>query len=263
MFLSAPGKTPYDLNFNLLGFPVRVHPAFFILPALFSQGFMRLYSEELNAGVVILIIASVFFLSVLIHELGHTLAFRFFGIDSHIVLYWMGGLAIPGGGMGAWNGGRTKRLNPNEQIVVSLAGPAAGLLLGGLFVLIAYGITGSIRIAWMGPIPMFWYDAVGILESAPLDLFVRASIMINIILNLFNLLPVFPLDGGQVARQLFVKADPYTGARNSMMLSMAVAVIIALLALSNKDSFLAIFFGFMAWSNFQALSMQGGGRRPW
>ena len=261
MFLSAPGKTPYDLTFNLLGFPVRVHPAFFILPVLFGQGF---FNDQLNAGFVVLIIAAVFFLSVLIHELGHTLAFRYFGIDSHIVLYWMGGLAIPGGGMGAWNGGRTKSLNPNEQIVVSLAGPVAGLLLGGFFVLLAFAITGSVRFVWFGPIPMFTYTSAGILESVPLDLFVRASIIINIVLNLFNLLPVYPLDGGQIARQLFVKADSYTGARNSMILSMAVAVFIALISLNQKDTFMAMFFGFMAWSNYQTLAQGGGGgRRPW
>lgn len=261
MFLSAPGKTPYDLSFNLLGFPVRVHPAFFILPVLFSNSF---FEAGLNTGVVVIVIAAVFFLAVLIHELGHTLAFRYFGIESHIVLYWMGGLAIPSGGMGSWKGGRSRSLNPTEQIIVSLAGPIAGLLLAGVFILVAFLITGSIGMAWFGPIPFpsFPTEDTIFANSAPLKLFVLASISINIILNLFNLLPVFPLDGGQVARQIFIKADTHAGARKSMMLSMAVAVFIALFAMSEGDSFLGIFFGFMAWNNYQQLMFQGG-RRPW
>ena len=264
MFLSEPGKTPYDLKFNLLGFPCRVHPGFFVLPVLFSQGF---FQPGLNAGVVVIIIAAVFFLSVLVHELGHTLAFRYFGIDSHVVLYWMGGLAIPGGGMGSWKGGRTRSLKPNEQIVVSLAGPVAGLLLAGFFVLVAFVITGKISVHWAGPIPFVRYAAEGTIlaDSKALNLFVFANIIINIFLNLFNLLPVYPLDGGQISRQLFVKADPYAGVRKSIMLSLGVAVFITVYALSKKDTFLGVFFGFMAWSNYQTLMFQGGGggRRPW
>lgn len=275
MFLSAPGKTPYDLSFNFLGFPVRVHPAFFILPVLFSQGFMKLYSGSsglgeqlelgtLNAGVVVFTIAAVFFVSVLVHELGHTIAFRYFGIDSHIVLYWMGGLAIPENGMGSWRGGRTRSLTPNEQIIVSLAGPVAGLLLAAVFILVAYLLTGSFLFWWSGPIPNFQYVASGVLgDLTVVDLFVRASIFINVILNLFNLLPVFPMDGGQIARQFFIKGDPHTGARKSVMLSLGISVFIALYAMSQGLSFLGFFFGFMAWNNYQQLMFQGGGRRPW
>jgi len=265
VFLSEPGQTPYDLRFNLLGFPCRVHPAFFILPVLFSQSFM---SGGLNTGVCILIIAAVFFLSVLVHELGHTLAFRYFGIESHIVLYWMGGLAIPGGGMGSWKGGRSRNLKPNEQMIVSVAGPIAGLLLAAFFVAVLFVLTGPLTLRWLGPFPFPGYDPTGTIlaDSAPLKLFITASIIINVVLNLFNLLPVYPLDGGQIARQLFVKSDPWAGMRNSLFLSMGVAVFIALYALSSKDTFLAIFFGFMAYSNYQALTMGGGGgpgRRPW
>jgi Zn-dependent protease len=96
-------------------------------------------------------------------------------------------------------------------------------------------------------------------------MFIFVSIVINVVLNIFNLLPVFPLDGGQIARQLFVKADPWAGVRKSVILSMCVAVFVALYSMKQGDTFLAIFFGFMAWSNYQSLTMGagGGGRRPW
>jgi Zn-dependent protease len=265
VFLSAPGKTPYDMNFTILGFPCRVHPAFFILPVLFSNAFM---TPGLNAGVVVLIVAAVFFIGILVHELGHTLAFRYFGVESSVVLYWMGGLAIPGGGTGSWSGGRTRSLKPNEQIIVSLAGPVAGLLLALFFTAILVVLSGGIHINWLGPFPIPWENSTEgtiLADSPSLLMFIRASIIINIILNLFNLLPVYPLDGGQIARQLFVKVDPWAGVRKSAILSMCVAVFVALVALKNGDTFMAIFFGYMAWSNYQSLTMGagGGGRRPW
>ncbi len=267
MFLSEPGQTPYDLKFNFLGFPCRVHPAFFILPVLFSGAFSGMFG--LNTGICMLIVAAVFFISVLVHELGHTLAFRYFGIDSRIVLYWMGGLAIPGGGMGSWGGGRTRSLKPNEQIIVSLAGPVAGLLLALFFTAVLVVLTGEVFIQWLGPFPVPWEksaEGTVLLDVPPLHMFIRVSIIINIILNIFNLLPVFPLDGGQIARQLFVKADPWAGVRKSVILSMCVAVFVALYSLKTGDTFLAIFFGFMAWNNYQSLMMgggSGGNRRPW
>ncbi len=265
MFLSAPGKTPYDMNFTILGFPCRVHPAFFILPVLFSQSFLQ--SFDVNAGAGVLIVAAVFFIGVLVHELGHTLAFRHFGIESSVVLYWMGGLAIPGGGTGSWKGGRTRSLKPNEQIIVSLAGPVAGLLLAAFFVAILFAITGELSVRWFGPFPLPQYDTTGTIlaDSSSLHMFIFVNIVINVVLNIFNLLPVFPLDGGQIARQLFVKADPWAGVRKSVILSMCVAVFVALYSMKQGDTFLAIFFGFMAWSNYQSLTMGagGGGRRPW
>lgn len=266
MFLAEPGHTSFDLRFSFLGFPVRVHPAFFILPVLFSQGFI---SPQVNAGIAIMIMITVFFVGVLVHEIGHTLAFRYFGIESHVVLYWMGGLAIPGGGGGGnvpWKSTRTRSLQPNEQIVVSAAGPIAGLLLAGVFILMLAALGCSMRVGWIaGAIPVPIFDVAGtFLEGRPaLIKFFEASILINIFLNIFNLLPVFPLDGGQIARQLFVKADPWGGVRNSVILSIAVAVFIALLSLKQGDQFLAFFFGFMAWNNYQMLAQGGNNKRPW
>jgi len=200
-----------------------------------------------------------------VHELGHTLAFRYFGIESHIVLYMMGGLAIPGGGMGSWKGGRSRSLKPNEQIIVSLAGPVAGLLLAVFFVAVLIALTGSVSLQWLGPFPLPAYDPTGTIlaDSAPLRMFVWASIVINVVLNIFNLLPVYPLDGGQIARQLFTKFDPWAGVRNSIILSMAVAVFIALYALKSQDTFLGLFFGYMAYMNYQSLMNESGGRKPW
>ena len=145
MFLSEPGKTPYDLNFNLLGFPCRVHPAFFVLPVLFGAG---LGSGEINAGVGILLMAVVFFISILVHELGHALAFRYYNIPSRVVLYWMGGLAIPDSG--GWRGARSRALTPEQQIVVSGAGPAAGLLLALVAALLLVSVGSTASLGWAG-----------------------------------------------------------------------------------------------------------------
>ena len=95
MFLSEPGRTSYDLEFSCFGFPVRVHPAFFIMPLLLGRG---LITPEVNTGVGLVLVTAIFFVSILVHELGHALAFRYYGLPSRIVLYWMGGLAIPDSG---------------------------------------------------------------------------------------------------------------------------------------------------------------------
>lgn len=258
--LSEPGTTPYDINFDFLGFPCRVHPAFFVLPILFGAG---LGGPEMNAGVGILLMAVVFFVSILVHELGHALAFRKYGIPSRVVLYWMGGLAIPDNG--GW-GGRGKSLTPEQQIVVSGAGPAAGFLVALLATLAFVALGSTVELGWMGPIPrpVFTLDPSSILATnEPLRILLLMFVIVNIFLNLLNLLPVFPLDGGQISRQLFIKADPWGGVRKSMMLSIGVAVLAAVLAFKSNDSFIGIFFGFMAWQNYQTLQQGGGTRRPW
>ena len=115
--LAEPDRTPYDLRFRFLGFPVRVHPWFWIATLLLNgDGLLRLGPEYLLIWIVVV------FVSILVHELGHALAFRRFGADADIVLYAFGGLAIPTNSIA----GRGRR------ILVSLAGPIAGFVLFGI-----------------------------------------------------------------------------------------------------------------------------------
>lgn len=256
MFLSEPGRTGYDLTFSLFGFPIRVHPAFFIMPVLFGQGLIN--SERMNIGVGLIIVGIVFFVSILVHELGHAVAFRYYGIGSRIVLYWMGGLAIPESSGGSWMGRRTGSLNSNQQIVVSLAGPIFGFLLAAALVGIVYLIGSGLSFK-ESIFPQFKFTPF-LDSNPPLTLLLWSGIVINVFLNLLNLVPIYPLDGGQVARQVMLQMDPHDGARNSIYLSIAASVLIAVFAFSMDRRFMAFFFGFMAWSNYQTLQRFNGPR---
>ncbi len=257
----------------MFGFPVRIHPAFFIMPLLLGAGAISMGSQiGVNVGVAVIIISIVFLFSILVHELGHTFAFRRYGIPSSIVLYWMGGLAIPGGG-NVWSQRSVGRLNSQQQIVVSLAGPFFGFMLAGLFIGMVYLMGGVVLVEWeaLFPsiLPVFPGNEDGLIvgTSPPMWLFLYIGIWANVFWNILNLMPVFPLDGGQVAREFFVQADPRNGIQNSLYLSIAFAAGMAILGLANGNQFMAMFFAYMAFMSYQTLqrTMGGGfgGRRPW
>ena len=87
MFLfQEPPPTQYDLRFTVAGIPVRVHPLFWLIALLLGAA-----GDPLLLPAWVLVI----FVSILIHELGHALAFRRVGQDSRIVLHMAGGLTIP------------------------------------------------------------------------------------------------------------------------------------------------------------------------
>lgn len=252
MLLSEPRRTDYDINFSLFGFPVRVHPLFFVLPILLGRGMATGFD---NPGVGYLIVVALFFVSVLIHELGHSLAFQLFKQPSRIVLYWMGGLAIPD--TGAWSQ-RSASLTQNQRMFISFAGPLAGLLLAGVFVLIGLAMGGKIFLGWIFiPIPLIDFRETIWADNQSIRALFFGGILLNIFLNLFNLLPVYPLDGGQIAGQFMSKMDPRDGFRNSLILSMAVAGMIAVFALLKSEPFLALFFGYIAYTNFQRIQPTG------
>ncbi len=258
MLLNEPGRTAYDLNFNLFGFDVRTHPSFFITPIIIGR---NMIVDGVNTGVGWLLLIAVFYVSILIHELGHTFAFRKFGIHSRIVLHWMGGLAIPDSG-NAWSSQSNRELTPNQQITVSLAGPIFGFMLAGLLIAIVYAFGGSIVNAGeFIPVPVPRLAGTVLAGNAAVIMIFFVGIVINVFFNILNLVPIFPLDGGQAARQVFLQMDSHSGIRNSIILSMATAILIAVFSLQTGDSFLALFFGFMAYSNYQSLQQYGGGRR--
>lgn len=197
--LAEPARTPYDLNFRLLGFRVRVHPFFWLGAGLLGGNLLRL-------GVPVwLVWIAVVFVSILVHELGHAIAFRRFGRSASIVLYAFGGLAVPDSIVG----GRTRR------ILVSLAGPFAGFLLAGL----VYG--SNYLTHWSS-------EKNGELISH----FYAMLILVNIVWGIFNLLPVYPLDGGQVSSELCEARWPGRGLRIALQISVWVAVAITVYSLA-------------------------------
>jgi Zn-dependent protease len=144
---------------------------------------------------------AVAFVSILVHELGHAFAFRRYGADAHIVLYAFGGLAVP------WHAvaGRGRR------VVIALAGPVAGFLLCGL----AYGSQKAFD--WAGPA-----------APRPVQWLYVSLVFVNLVWGLFNLLPVYPLDGGQVCREVCTSLSRRRGTRISLEVSVAVAGLVAL-----------------------------------
>src|SRR5262249_8193181 len=152
--------------------PVRVHPLFWLFTAILGWDFLREGFAEL------LIWVACCFLSILLHEFGHVWMGRAFGAqDSYIVLYSFGGLAV-----------RSNDLRQRwQRIAVSLAGPGIQLVLYGLIQLGLWSLSEEQLLR----IPRGAGLAIGLL------------MFINLVWALFNLLPVWPLDGGQVSRELF------------------------------------------------------------
>ncbi|MDX1947402.1 MAG: site-2 protease family protein [Pirellulaceae bacterium] len=265
-FLAEPPPTPYDLNFQVLGFPVRVHPFFWLVG--FVMGFQGLGGEPI--GIVIWIV--VLFSSILIHELGHALMMRHFGRRAHIVLHWMGGLAIEGGSSpyssysSFDSSGFGRRRTPGEQILISFAGPAAGFLLAGVVVGLIYASGGRVlvlqderHVPWL--IPMLGGELA---RNANLNELARQLLYVNVLWGLVNLLPVLPLDGGQIAQQLLVVHDPYAGMMRALWLSVIVGAAAALLlGFALESMFVAMFFGSLAVSAYFTLQQFGGRGRPW
>jgi stage IV sporulation protein FB len=245
-----PPLSRYDLRFVLAGIPTRVHPLFWVMAILFG------YSSG-NLIYLIIWIVCVF-VSILFHELGHALMMRRFGQPSHVVLYLGGGLTVPEPTW--WGiGGANIALRMGQDVLISLAGPGTGFLLAGLILVGIVAAGGSIVMtAFLGilPLPMAILPAGG----AILNWAVMAMLWINVFWGLINLMPVLPLDGGNITRRLLIGADPRDGGRKSLWISCTAGVIVAVSGLILLGSiFISLFFGFLAFQSYQSLQGRAGG----
>lgn len=241
MFFQVPPPTRFDLNFSVAGIRVRVHPLFWVIALLLGTGSTNL--------LYIAFAIFVIFVSILVHELGHAFAFRRFGQDSYIILHMMGGLAVPESSPY----GENVRLTPNQNIFISLAGPIAGFLLALVIILLGIGLGGQLVFSvFFGFLPI---PAVVLpYEFGMLDRVFALFVFINFFWGLINLLPVFPLDGGNVARYTLIQTDPINGLRNSLWLSVITGAIIAIAGFVVLGSiYMAFLFGYLAFQSYQAL----------
>lgn len=251
MFLVEPPPTQYDLNFSVAGVPVRVHPLFWLVTLLLGA------SANSDPVSVFLWMIAVF-VSILVHEFGHVLAFAYYGTRSHVVLHSMGGLAIPDASAAAWSGYGQKRRDWISDIVISFAGPAAGFALAAtLFVALAVaGHSPRIILNHFAFIPVAWKP----LPSLHAQILLAYAMFINIFWGLVNLLPIYPLDGGQIARAAITRFNPEAGLRQSLILSIVAAVGMAIIMFVRvHDQFLALFFAFMAYNSFMLFQQISGG----
>ncbi len=259
--LDEPEKTRYDLHFRLLGFPVRVHPLFWVVAAVMGGSALN---DDKNGLFLLLGWIAVVFVSILVHELGHSLAFRRYGARSHIVLWAFGGLAF----------GSPVVPVRRQRIFVSLAGPLAGFILCGL----VYASNQATN----------WGSFANGQIAA--DLYFQL-IFVNLYWGIFNLLPVYPLDGGQVSRELCEAKSRGRGVLVSLKISIGVAATVAVYSVlcemnrrSHNDvldflpgwfpkgtTYTAILFAILAVQSYQLLQFHGRGyyyegpddRVPW
>lgn len=203
------------LTFRFGKIPVQVHGSFFLTMLLFSAGNLR------NPGLVVGWIVAAF-VGVLMHELGHAYAGRLFGLSPAIQLHGMGGLTT-------WIAG--KRISPAKQIVVSLAGPLVGIAVGLPLVFLAPKLSLS---------PM---------QAAMLE----GVIFVNLGWGILNLLPILPLDGGNIMASLFVIVSPKRGEAAARFVSIGVGVAVGAFALYSGVLFGGILALLYAVRNFQAL----------
>jgi Zn-dependent protease len=176
------------------GIQVAVDPSVLILFVLIAwqlgsglfPGWHPEWSHALDWSVAILA-ASLFFGSILLHELAHSLAAQARGIPvRRIVLFLFGGVSDI----------QREPTSPGDEFLIAVVGPVTSLALGILFTLLGdAGAHGLPAAATLDP-------AQAYAGLSPISTLLMWLGSINIALGIFNLIPGFPLDGGRILRSL-------------------------------------------------------------
>lgn len=238
-----PNPTALDIKFRLPGVSVRIHPTFWLFAALFGFFWVQMMQQgglPVSYWPYLLIYMICMAFSTLIHELGHVVVGRIFGLRGNIVLYSMGGQPITDfGSTRLW-----------QRVLIALAGPAAGFGLFGLVVLCRENLP-----HWIDPLkPAYPYVLRGLIMLRFMNLF----------WNLLNLIPVYPLDGGQVLCEVCGGILPRKGLRFGLWVSFLIALgitVYSVICISRPNlpypplspGFSAIIFGISAFQNLQLL----------
>jgi len=251
MFLSEPPPSQGDLRFRVLGFPVRVHPYFWLVTGLMGIG----TGGEGTRPAEFVSWVAVVFVSILVHELGHAVMQRRFGGHPWITLYGLGGLASCD----------DCDRSSYSQIIISLAGPIAGFILAAVLIVLM-SLSGHQTVFQWAAQPEVAFDKASgfalfrlwvIWESLPTQFansVVFDALFVNIAWGLVNLLPIYPLDGGRVSRELLTLKNPRDGIVLSLQISAIVAILMAIVgAVAWQSLYTAIMFGYLAYSNYQTL----------
>jgi Zn-dependent protease len=193
-------KWSYKLG-EWFGIAVNVHATFLLLLGWVALG---AYADSKSPAAVFysVLFTLALFCLVVLHEYGHALMARHFGIRTrHITLYPIGGVAMLEG----------MPERPREQLLVALAGPAVNFTLAaaavGVMVVLGQPLAHMTRLSW---------DPHALLAQL---------FMANILMGSFNLLPALPMDGGRVLRAvLAMRLGPVSATRIAARVAKLVAL---------------------------------------
>jgi len=206
---------------SYFGIPVRIHGTFpLVLVAFGVEGWLQDGIRGASWGILIVLVV---FACVVLHELGHSLQARRFGVRVRdIVLLPIGGMA------------RAERIpeNPWQEIAIAISGPLVNFLLAGIIV----------AVIWVRGQPLEFDDG-----------FLTNLLLINLVLGTFNLVPAFPMDGGRILRGLLATKVSYlTATRFAKNVGQLIAIVFAILGFMYTNLVMlpliavAIFYGAMA-----------------
>lgn len=199
--------------------PIRIHPLFWLMAAFIS------FINAPTWPLAIFLWIPTVFVSILVHELGHALTAKAFGQQVYIELIALGGLTYRSG----------KPLKLWQDFIVVLNGPLAGASLCLLGLLSAELLSS---------------------HSYPLLFYLSAVVFtINALWSLFNLLPIYPLDGGHLLRTILQGILGTTGIKMALFFSMLFAIGISGLSFYYGQLLVGsifLLFCFESYRNFRA-----------
>jgi Zn-dependent protease/CBS domain-containing protein len=192
--------------FDVGGTAVRIHLTFFLLLAWIAAIHWSRGGTAAAVDGVLFIIA--LFACVVLHEFGHIVAARRYGIRTPDVTL------LPIGGVASLERMPEK---PGQEIVVALAGPAVNVVIA---VVLMFVLGAKFDLSQMAQLEQAQTSLVGRIAAA------------NVMLFVFNLIPAFPMDGGRVLRAVLAIGMGYTRAtRVAAAIGQGLAVIFAFLGL--------------------------------
>lgn len=200
------------------GINVNIHWTWILAVVYFT--FFASFGPPLASFIITLGI----FLIVLLHELGHSLTAKKLGFQADsITLMLLGGVA--------WIGKDSGTMTWWKNFLISAAGPAVNVLIAGLMAIIGNKFGFHDFVGFMETYSK--ESSTAALTSYGLALYVWHLVyLFNIIILLFNLLPVFPLDGGQIAQSLFWGVLGLFRVRRAESISVMFFSVIAMIVAS-------------------------------